>query len=712
MPSISSVHEFASFRLDAAERLLLRAGQPISLTPKAFDLLVYLVERPGRLVAKQELLNSIWPDANVEETNLTYTMSALRKALGDGQDGDQLIQTVPTRGYRFVAPVTREVNPSLSSTSGKPSGSSSALVRAIVIAALAVAVIATLATVFHNSRQTTDPLTHHWFTIPLPDSAGDVASAEARYPAAQISPDGRRVAFIVHSPWGTLARRIWFQRLDGLHPEEAKEVTGSDGALSLFWAPDSDQLGFFTLRGVKKFTVSNGTVQTLCDACQPAPYDNGTWSRSGLILFPSRDGRLIGLRDAGGEPEAITSVDRSRGDLRHMAPRFLPDGQRFLYVIRNADPTRNGVYVGQIGSAEPKLLFQGEQPAIYASGYLLFDRAGYLVARPFDLARLEFSGDPITLFELDRRLAPVSVSDTGVLTRANVEFPRMQFQWVRRTGEPLQLTMEPGDYRSFDLSPDGKLLAFTKSEATSTSLWVHDVEQGQTKRWTHGNTVYTDPRWTKDSQRLLANRWEPEPRAVVQVSPDGRDSVVSALAPSTLDDVSEDGQYLLYRGRGSLFAQPLAEGSKPDIVRTAPSGLMDQSQFSPDKRWIAYHADETGGFEVYVTPFPGSGASQPISSGGGVQPVWRSDGRELYYLGLDGTLHAVEVRADGERLHLSTIRRLFQTGIVAPSKAIEQYAASPDGQRFLILKPVNKKVRSSIDVVLNWPALLTATQSR
>lgn len=135
-----------------------------------------------------------------------------------------------------------------------------------------------------------------------------------------------------------------------------------------------------------------------------------------------------------------------------------------------------------------------------------------------------------------------------------------------------------------------------------------------------------------------------------------------------------------------------------------PSGVLRGT----GTRWIAYHADETGRFEVYVTPFPGPGQRQAISSGGAVQSMWRRDGRELYYLGLNGMLHAVELRPDGTRLHL-TDRPLFQ-GIV-PSKSIEQYAPSLDGQRFLILKPVDNKVRSSIGVVFNWPALLTA-QSR
>ena len=324
--------------------------------------------------------------------------------------------------------------------------------------------------------------------------------------------------------------------------------------------------------------------------------------------------------------------------------------------------------------------------------------------------------DPIPLFPLDYRSAPapVSVSESRILTHAIVEYPRMQFQWVSRTtGELQQLVMEPGDYRSFDLSPDGRRLAFTRAGDGNMSLWVHDLEQGTTLPWTFGDTAYTEPRWTKDSHRLLATKWQPEPQGIVQVLASGSESVVStAVEPSVLDDVSLDGQYVLYRHRGlQLLAKPLGEGSETNLVRKAPSGVMDQAQFSTDIRWIAYNADETGRFEVYVTPFPAKGERQSISSGGGVQPVWRRDGRELYYLGLNGILHAVELRPDGERLQPS-VRQLFQTGLAAASPNVEQYAASADGQRFLILRPVDTKVRSSIGVVFNWRALLTPARSR
>jgi DNA-binding winged helix-turn-helix (wHTH) protein/Tol biopolymer transport system component len=716
VPAVSSVYEFGAFRLDSAERLLLKTGQPIHLTPKAFDVLVYLVERHGRLVTKQELLSAIWLDTFVEEANLTFTVSALRKALDDGQNGEQLIQTVPTRGYRFVAPVTREGNPTISSTSETPAGSIQPLVRRIGIAALPVAVIAILVVLVRDWRETTEPLSR--FTIPLPDSAVSAGSfPPARIVVAQISPDGKRVAFIVGSaPWGATVRRIWVRSLDALG---AKEIPGSEYARSLFWAPDSQHLAFWTPTGLKTLRLSDGMVQTLCNPCHHLKLF-GTWNRDGLIVLPSLDGSLFGIREGGGAPEALTRIDRSKGEIAHAAPQFLPDGQRFLFVIQNENPERSGLYVGQVGSTEYKLLFKGEQPAIYAApGYLLFPLAGNLVARPFDLTRLEFRGDPLPLFPLSefqqdwRDWIPISASDTGRLTHANFAFPPMQFQWMGRAGEPQRLVGEPDTYQSFDLSSDGKWLAVTRLGAGS-SLWIIDVEHGHTSRLTHGDTEFTDPRWTEDNQRLVATRWRPSPYGIVQISRDGSESVISTSATfRALDDVSRDGRYVLYRQLAvELLAKPLREGSKADlVVRKAPAGIMDQAQFSPDGRWVAYNANETDRFEIYVTPFPAQGPSQLISSGGGVQPVWRADSRELYYLGLNGMLHAVELRPEGERLRVVD-RELFQTGLGRPSSIIEQYAASADGQRFLIVRPVDNKVRTSIDVVFNWPALLTTAGSQ
>ena len=193
-------------------------GQPIGLTPKAFDLLVYLVDRAGRLVTKQELMTALWPASFVEEANLTFTVSALRKALGDGHDGEQLIQTVPTRGYRFVAPVTPVATHPAPSSLDTQSRALQPVVRRIAIVALAVAVLAMLPVVVSHLREEPHAPMPASLTIPLPESPGTSASA------ARISPDGRRVALIA-AAWGS---RIWLRNIDGLAPP--LPIAGTEGA--------------------------------------------------------------------------------------------------------------------------------------------------------------------------------------------------------------------------------------------------------------------------------------------------------------------------------------------------------------------------------------------------------------------------------------------------------------------------------------------------
>jgi Tol biopolymer transport system component len=262
---------------------------------------------------------------------------------------------------------------------------------------------------------------------------------------------------------------------------------------------------------------------------------------------------------------------------------------------------------------------------------------------------------------------------------------------------------------SFDLSPDDRRLVFSWVAAAQASLWIHDMVRGTTSRLTFGaSSSYYDPRWGPGAEWVAANRPAPPPLAIVKIQSDGRESVISAPEACLLDDVASDGRHLLCRPSARhVEAIPFQVGGKPLVVRKPPAGFIDQTTFSPDSRWIAFNADESGQFEVYVTAFPAGGERWPVSRGGGVQPVWRQDGRELYYLGLDGILNAVEVHA-GDRPQLSVPTRLFDTGLAAPSPWVEQYAVSRDGQRVLILKPVDKMVRNSIGVILHWPALLQA----
>jgi hypothetical protein len=328
-------------------------------------------------------MSALWPNTFVEEANLTFTVSALRKALGDGQDGEQFIQTVPTRGYRFVASVTHDENEPVSSTSETSARSLKPLIRPVATIALAVAVVAMLPAVVRHLREKTDIAALARFTIPVPEST----PAISQIPMATISPDGKRVALIAAT-----GSRIWLRNIDGL---AALPIAGTEGARSLCWASDSQQLAFTTTSELKTLKVSDGTIQRLCDSCQPT--GGVTWSNSGMIVFTTLEG-LASIPAAGGRTQPVTTLDRSRGEISHLYPHFLPDGVRLLYVRRNKDVTGSGLYIGRIDSKESRLLLEGDLPAIYAApGYLLFLRDGLLMVRRFDSRRLTFSGEASSL---------------------------------------------------------------------------------------------------------------------------------------------------------------------------------------------------------------------------------------------------------------------------------------------------------------------------
>jgi hypothetical protein len=237
---------------------------------------------------------------------------------------------------------------------------------------------------------------------------------------------------------------------------------------------------------------------------------------------------------------------------------------------------------------------------------------------------------------------------------------------------------------------------------------VRDLERGVESRLTSGPGSHTDPQWV-DGLDVIATRWQPLPPAIVRIGPDGHESIILSRRQATMvDDVASDGRHMLYREPvGRLMVMPLADGATALSVRTAPSGRLNQGTMSPDNGWIAYQEeDESGHVEVFVTAFPPGRERWQVSAGGGVQPIWRADSRELYYLDPNGTLRAVTLRT-GPRPRFSAPLPLFRTGLQPPAPTVEEYAASSDGQRFLLLKPVEDRVQSRVGVILNWPVLVS-----
>src|SRR5687767_1953903 len=344
------LYEFGDFRLDASERLLSRSGVAVPLTPKAIDLLLALVAQPGRLLDKETLLNTVWPGTFVEENNLADNIFKLRRVLGDGENGSRFIDTVPKRGYRFVADVraierlTDKIPDPAPQVVAEPSRHAAGGEGPVALAATstrrppsvpwlvasAMTLLVVALGVGYSRRETPEPprMVKASLLPPENTSFGDIA----------LSPDGRWLAFTAAS--GSHVQ-LWLRSLTG---DEANPVEGTDGASLPFWSPDSRFVGFFASGKLKKVGLGGGSPITVCRASVAT---GGTWNREGFILFTELGVPQISrVSDSGGIPEVVLRAESGQTDLHE--PFFLPDGRRFLYLAISAKDHMGGIYVGSL----------------------------------------------------------------------------------------------------------------------------------------------------------------------------------------------------------------------------------------------------------------------------------------------------------------------------------------------------------------------------
>jgi serine/threonine protein kinase/Tol biopolymer transport system component len=533
------------------------------------------------------------------------------------------------------------------------------------------------------------------FTIAAPEKATRIA-------VPTLSPDGRHLVFgAITEGKGSL----WLRPLGSL---TAQPLPGTEGVLGTpFWSPDSRSIVFAAGGELRKLDLGGGAAQTLCKLEDVSEGVFGTWNRDGVILFSTLGGRagIYRVPATGGEPVLVLRSDQTA---RYRWPVFLPDGLHFL-VLRTPTQGATEIHLIALDRQETTRLLAADSGASYANGHLFFTRAGALLATPFDADSLKLTGEPFVVADRVNELG-FSVSENGGLVYLPISpTVNRQLTWLDRAGKPLGTVGPPGEYRTPQLSPDGKRLAVTRRDPQSRNedIYVIDIARGVSSRLTFEPGDDFAPFWSPDGSHIA---WRANRDGALQVY----QRLASGVGPEEVlvkDNVrqyfsgwSADGRFLLYgrddpKTRWDIYVVPMTGDRQPVPFLQTPFA-EGPGRFSPDGRWIAYQSDDQGRYEVYVQPFPATGDKWQISTNGGSSSAWRSDGKELYYVSPDRKLMAVEVKPGGS-FEATAPRALFD---LVPVRASGGFTVTAAGDRFLFVTEPEQTASQQFTVVTNWTA--------
>ena len=537
-----------------------------------------------------------------------------------------------------------------------------------------------------------------------------------RTPAVAVSPDGSTLAFLANSDG---INHLCLRKRDDT---EIRMIPGTEGALDAAFSPDGQWIAFIADFTLKKVPLKGPVVSLASNNNDPRGV--GWINNDTLVYAPAPTGSLFEISANGGAPRAITTVDEKKNERTHRWPQALPGGKAILFTVGTLDKPDDyedaNIEAVVLGTGERRLILKGASMARYVpSGHLIFAREGVLYAVAFDVDGLTVRGQPVAVLSGvagDRTTGAVhfSVADDGTLgyVPGSATTGIRTLVWVDKGGNQTPVNVQRGQLNDLQISPDGSRVALVQGSSGSGDVWIYEFARSTFTRFTF-TTSNATPIWSADSKHIyyasIAQAGTGDQTTIFRKPADGSheaETVLTMNGRQYLKAILRDGETALLDSQlqtttGSIIKTTLRQGAQPIPVVSAPQFNHFAAAVSSDGRWLAYQSNASGRPEIYVRDFAEGGGRWQISTGGGQEPHWSPDGRELYYRN-NGSLMVVPIETQPS-FHAGTPRRLFGEVYDLRSNTGETYEVDPRGGRFLLIRPPKEEVSSAqVRMVLNW----------
>jgi Tol biopolymer transport system component/DNA-binding winged helix-turn-helix (wHTH) protein len=741
LPNPSPRAVFGPFEFEQDSGDLRKFGNRIRLQGKPLQILSMLLDQPGQVVSRDELQKHLWQETTFVdfEQGLNTAVNKLRQALGDSAGQPRYIETVPGKGYRFIAPLQGSparpaavlemvpAPPPASTLRVEPVLTRPPRQKTWVAAGAAALVTVMLAGGFwlvsNGSSDSAAIVRSSRFAV-VPPSGFELQAGVSRQ-AFALSPGGTHLAFTAMDASGVFSAFI--RDFSDLEP---RRLAGSEGVHTLFWSPDNRSI-FMTVKGkIQRATLEGDAHVILGDS--PDFLLSGAWVDSSRLLLGGA-WKSYWMSPSGGSSQPMRELYRW--------PQVLPGGKYVLYTYADPTMSRHRARVARFGdpdSVKDRLL-ESDSRVHYtasrtnpASGYLMYVRAGALLAQPFDPRSLRLTGEAMPIVNQIYSFRPTgaadfSVSSSGGAIAYQNFASRSQMVWVDRQGRRIASAGPANiNVKSGRLSPDGRKLVIGNYdlERGGQNLWIVDTKTNAARELTLDPGVRDAPIWSPDSRRLVFMHSSigrpPQLRIRGREANDPQEETLGPDGFQMPSGWSPDGRFIVFANTGTarfpsetqsdVLLFDLANGRKA-IPLLSTRFHEANATFSPDGRWLTFTSNESGRAEVYIQAFESAtgtprvtGERHLVTRSGAQTLRWRADGKELFYLAFDGRVYSVPARFSGGKPEFGPPAPLFDIPVEARAAihSVLGFDVTPDGERFLVPSVSSALAGPSLVLLQNW----------